>query len=434
MSDINLPVIVDASAKALDRITQALGVPREVVASDDEIGRAWEQLPRLLNLIPPELRDASHARMCIAVAAGLFDSAINYAWNSAVLALRNRIRSYGLPIVGQVIRKRFDETALVDLKDSELLELCLSLNLIADDAFFFLDQCRDVRNNFSAAHPALGNIDDAEFVAFVSRVARYALSPGAANPRGVDTVALMGAISTSRFNDDQEREWAERLSATHDAQRDLIVSMLHGIYCDPASSEEGRLNALGLCKVLAPTMSPSSQSELLNRHSEYLAQGKVDRQKASQGFFEALGMLALLGDVERHAIISSASKQLIDVHKAWSNFYNEPPFAERLQRLSEQAAIPDSAKVEYVTAVVTCGAGNQYGISNSAYPHYAAMVQNFSPKEVAIMLALPDGRSLFAERMKAHSSVARGFRRLVGLVDEQSIPPTYQRLYERYRQ
>lgn len=432
MTQVNLPAIVDTSSTALERITQALGVPRTVLASDEEIARAWERLPGLLSLIPPELRDGSHVRMCVAVAAGLFDSAINYAWNSAVLALRNKIRAYGLPVVSQVVQKQFDEAGLLDLKDSELIELCLSLNLIADDAFFFLDQCRDIRNNFSAAHPALGNIDDAEFVAFLSRVARYALST-TSNPRGVDTQALMAAIGGSRFNKDQEREWFERLTATHEAQRDLIISMLHGIYCDPGSSEEKRLNSLTLCQSLAPSMSPHARSELLNGHSDYIAQGKVDRQKASQSFFERLGMLGLLGDVERHAVISAACKQLLNVHKAWYNFYNEPPFAERLLELSQQVAIPETAKVEYVSTVVTCGAGNQYGVSNGAYPYYAGMVRNFSPREVVILLELPGANLLLGERIRSFGSVAARYRQLVQLVDDKSIPPSHQRLYERRR-
>ncbi len=432
VSEIDLPAIAESSSTALDRITTALGVPRTVLASQDEIARAWSQLPRLLGLIPAALRDESHVRMCVAVAAGLFDSAINYAWNSAVLALREKVRAFGLPVVSQVIQKSFDDASLMDLKDSELLALCLSLNLIADDAYFLLDQCRDIRNNFSAAHPAIGNIDDAEFVAFLNRVARYALST-TSNPRGVDTQALIDAVKRSRFTEDQQREWSDRLGATHEAQRDIIISMLHGLYCDPASSEETRLNALALCEALTGQMGPHARSELLNRHSDYVAQGKADRQKASQTFFERLGMLGLLTDVERHALISGACQQLMVVHQGWDNFYNEPPFATRLLQLTEQVATPESAKSEVVSTVATCGAGNAYGVSHAAYPTYAAMVRGFSPREVAIMLELPDGKSLLAERIRHHPVVASRYRELVGLVDQKSVPPSHQRQFDRWR-
>jgi hypothetical protein len=60
----------------LDQLTKALGVPPDVLASDEEIACAWRDLPRELAKIPGQLRNEMVVRMCVAVAAGLFDSAI----------------------------------------------------------------------------------------------------------------------------------------------------------------------------------------------------------------------------------------------------------------------------------------------------------------------------------------------------------------------
>jgi hypothetical protein len=65
--------------------------------------------------------------------------------------------------------KSFDETALLDLKDAEVLSLCLKLNLVTEQGYFYLDQCRDIRNNFSAAHPSVGPLDDHEVINFINR-------------------------------------------------------------------------------------------------------------------------------------------------------------------------------------------------------------------------------------------------------------------------
>jgi hypothetical protein len=67
--------------------------------------------------------------MCVAVATGLFDSAINYAWNAAVIELRSKVRRFGLSVVPQIIGEPFDEAALLDLKDADLLQLCLEIVL-----------------------------------------------------------------------------------------------------------------------------------------------------------------------------------------------------------------------------------------------------------------------------------------------------------------
>ena len=67
------------------------------LASAEEIEYAWRDLPRELREIPETLRGELIARMCVAVSTGLFDGAMNYIWNAAILHLRDKIRVFGLP-------------------------------------------------------------------------------------------------------------------------------------------------------------------------------------------------------------------------------------------------------------------------------------------------------------------------------------------------
>jgi hypothetical protein len=131
-TQVALPAIADVTGQMLTALTDALGVDRGVLATDKQIEHAWINLPRLLARIPAEHRSETLVRMCVAVATGLFDSAINYAWNAAVLELREKVRRFGLGVVPQVIGQPFDEDALVDLNDADLLQLCLTLNLISE--------------------------------------------------------------------------------------------------------------------------------------------------------------------------------------------------------------------------------------------------------------------------------------------------------------
>lgn len=428
MSKVNLPAVLTSTSRVLDQLTTALGVPRDLLASDEEIQHAWAELPRVLTKIPPELRSEQHVRMCVAVAGGLLDAAVNYAWNSAILELRRKVRDFGLHVVPQVIGKPFDEKTLVELKDIELLELCLSLNLIDEDGFFFLDQCREVRNNFSSAHPPIGSLDDHEFLTFLNRCAKYALS-SAINPRGVDTQAFIAAIKGAKFTGEQREKWIERLEQTHDAQRELLVGSLHGIYCDPDSSQEARLNALSVCRELASKFTAKSKSEIINRHNEYVAQGKADRQIASQEFFSKLGLLALLTHAERHAIISRACQRLLSVHEDFNNFHNEPPFAERLVEISAQGAIPETAQAEFVNVVALCATGNQYGHSWAASPHYLKIIKNFSPREVALMLDGATKYQRLALRITNYPKCKNRFKDLLRLIDKTSVPTSHKAVY-----
>ena len=430
--DIQLPSISSLTGNILDQLTSALGVDRSVVALDDQIQEAWSRLPRLLHRIPPDLRDEKIVKACIAIATGLFDSAINYVWNSSLVELRQKVRRFGLHVVPQILDdKSFDEGSLFELKDSELLDLCLKLNLITEQDFFFLDQCRATRNSYSVAHPSDGYVNEDEVINFISRCQRHALS-SAINLRGVDTKKLLDTLKHSRFKETQKEEWEQRLRETFDAQRELIFVMLHGIYCDPDSVEEVRVNSLTLCSIFKDEFTPKTQSLLVDRHQEYKAKGDESRHAASQLFFENLGLISLLSELEIHSVVTSASKNLLKVHNGWDNFYNEPPFAERLEQISRDVAVPQSAQAAFVEAVVTCGVGNIHGASNAAMPSYRSMVESFSPREIGIMLTLATKQSVVSSRIKSSNGCARRFKSLISLLDESSVPTAMRSAYDRF--
>ena len=325
-----------------------------------------------------------------------------------------------MPAVSQILQQAFEENDLDDLQDSNLINLCLKLNLVTEDGFFFLDQCRDTRNNFSAAHPAIGKINDREVITFLNRCVKYALSDESSLV-GVDFDDFIGAIKGERFNDGQCDAWVARLDATHDPQRQLLFGTLHGMYCDPASSETARLNALDLCIAYQPRFSAALKSDLIDRHSNYLAKGQSKRHLVSQEFFEKLGLLALLNESERHSVISAAVRRLWDVHLAMNNFYNEPPFAERLMNLSEAEPIPGTIQEQFVQTVVGCYIGNGYGVSRAAVPYYETIIESFSRREIASLISASQGKSTVADRVKSSSACRKRFLRALQLIDTDSI-------------
>lgn len=419
-----LPELPETVLPALENLTDALGIPRNVLASDEEITYAWKELPRELRQVPENIRHQLgelFVRMCVAASAGLFDGAINYAWNASILQLREKVKNFCLPVVAKILQEDFEEKHLLELQDSELLNLSLKLNLITEDGYFFLDQCRSVRNSFSAAHPTIGELNDREFVTFLNRCVKYALAESS-SLKGVDIGAFISAVKGNRFTEQQCSLWIERLSSTHDAQRELLFGMVHGIYCDPSTPEQARLNALDLCLEYKDKFTTSIRSNLIDRHSDYLAKGETQRHKASLEFFEKLSALQLLNESERHAIISNAIDRLWKVHQATNNFHNEPPFAERLEEISRQGAIPETIQEQYVQTIVGCYMGNSYSYSFNAEKFYIAMIRSFSPKEIFYMVDIPKSNSLARNKFQSYPRCNRRFRQALKLIDSSSVP------------
>jgi len=422
-----LPTITNSTDDLLTQITDALGVPRTVLPSKNQIDHAWVNLPRLLTMIPPELRDERMIRLCVAISAGLFDSAINYAWNSTIVELRKKVVRFGLPIVAQLTSKSIDEKKLSELMDHELLKLCLELNLITEDGYFKLDQCRDIRNNFSAAHPAVGALDEDEVVNFISRCAREALSTINV-PAGVNFKDLVSAIRAGDFSADQTSFWSQSIRGTHSAQRELIATALHGMYCDDTLGQTGRNN----CALLFPAAIEIDgvPTKVIDHHQEYVGKGDAPKAAASREFFTRFGLLDLLSEAERHAIISTACDRLLAAHQGMNNFYNEPPFAERLQELVSTASIPESVRSKYVHTVVACAVGNPYGVSWAALGSYETMIRNFTPKAMEVMLELPGSHTIVGTRINSYKNCRSRFAELVGLLQETSIPTKLKTSYD----
>lgn len=429
--DVNLPALPNTVLPAIEELTAALGIPRGVLASQEEIEYAWRDLPRELREIPGDLRGELIARMCVAVSTGLFDGAMNYGWNAAILQLRQKIRNFGLAVVAQIQQSDFEEKHLLELQDSRLLDLCLKLNIIDEDGFFFLDQCREVRNNFSAAHPTMGTVNDREFTTFLNRCVRYALADSS-SPKGVDIGAFISAVKGPRFNDNQCQIWVQRLTETHDAQRQMLVNMVHGVYCDPATAEPARLNAIDLCSHLISAFTASIKSDLINSHSDYVAKGLEEKHAASLQFFEKLGLVGLLNESEQHVVFSRAIERLWNAHNGMNNFYNEPPFAERLLEVSQQGAVPETIQNSFVQTVVCCRIGNGYGISNAAVRYYDEMIKSFSPREVATLISkAADRASTLGRRVAGGGSCRQNFKAVLELIDAASVPSAVKADYDR---
>ena len=63
------------------------------------------------------------------------------------------MRQFGIHIIPQIIDKRFDEQKLMAMQDSELLSLCLKLNLISETGFFMLERIARDRDEDNALGP-----------------------------------------------------------------------------------------------------------------------------------------------------------------------------------------------------------------------------------------------------------------------------------------
>ncbi len=427
-----LPEIIDNTLPSIGNVLKSFGLPREVIASNDEIESVWRELPREISRIPNELRDGLIARMCVATSVGLFDGAINYIWNAVVLYLRARVKSFGLGYVSQTLNKKFEEDDLYDLTDCDLISLCRKLELLSEEGYFFLNQCRDIRNNFSSAHPSIAPIDDRELINFISRCCKYGINNDYIL-QGIHITDFIDTIKGNKLGNDAINSWVEKLQNTFPAQRTLLIPMLHGIYCDPSSNEHSRVNAITICIEIVELFDTKTNSALIDQHQSYISKGNEEKILASRVFFEKLGLIKILSNSEKHSIIKNACSSLMRVHQGFDNFYNEPPFAKNLCAITSSIQIPSTVQEEFVEVVVTCFVGNLYGVSRSAIPYYKKIIENFSPKEIEYLLNITKTNCIVHDRIKASSVCKNQYLNALDLIDITSLSPSQQTRYEKLK-
>ena len=371
----------------VNEVVASLGMPRDILPPDEDICIELTLLPRELNLVPERLRNKFIAKAVVASSVGLFDGAIIYVWNCVITELRSRVSSFGMEMIAQISGSSKPDNFLDKIQDVDLIDLCYQLNIIDEQGHFYLQQCREIRNHASIAHPSNIDIDDRELINFISRCCKYGLSEIRIST-GIDIKSL-NAILSIEDNSESLDHFVSILNTTFRSQQTLIYQILYSNYIDPSKTSTVRANALRIAKSASNVLSdnPEIIVELLEKHQSNLLSGSKDKRINSTNFIEAIGQLNSLSDVEKISAFRKAINHLRTAHYGMNNFYNEPPFAERLQELSEKITpIPEPIIEKYVEVNLECYVGNSYGVSWAAIGFCEKMLKNLTPKGIECML------------------------------------------------
>ena len=371
----------------VNEVVASLGMPRDILPPDEDISMALTLLPRELNLVPERLRNKFIAKAVVASSVGLFDGAIIYVWNCVITELRSRVSSFGMEMIAQISGSSKPDNFLDKIQDVDLIDLCYQLNIIDKQGHFYLQQCREIRNHASIAHPSDIDIDDRELINFISRCCKYGLSEITIST-GIDIKSLNTILSTED-NSEALDHFVSILNTTFRSQQTLIYQILYSNYIDSSKTSTVRANALRIAKSASNVLSnnPEIIVELLEKHQSNLLSGSRDKRINSMSFLEAIGQLNSLSDVEKIPTFRKAINHLRSAHYGMNNFHNEPPFAERLQELSEKInPIPEPIIEKYVEVNLECYIGNSYGVSWAAVGFCEKMLKNLTPKGIECML------------------------------------------------
>lgn len=392
----------------------------------DNFLEGWENVKLAIR---PEYRlETSLEKTRIAIESGLNDAAINYVWNLAMFDIQKKIVAYGIEYFSSAINWDGKPLQTIEdlreVKDYQLITGAFGLGIIPNEAHFFLQQCREIRNNFSTAHFPMGEIDKFETYNFIKNCIKYVLTfdmPA----RGLQIKDLIESLTLERL------ESVEEINAIIESQSEKIHGpIIHNLFanfikqdCDPNL----KYNIRQIGPNLWELVSDDIRSNIASKFSS------LRDIKGKDAASEALEFLKLVNGVEyipesfKEIIFKKHSQALLDAHYGWDNFHHEPAYARELASLGQN--VPLSSIYTYVKAIMVSFLGNGYGIARGAQKYNVQMISDLSQTGIRTLFKLLE-KDIDISRKLSNSSAVNRLYGVMDLIKDKTMLPKQKELFE----
>lgn len=379
-----------------------VGLPvNNVVASIIERKKVIAQLNDALEILPVADRGNAHylSRFTIAIAAGLFDGALNYLWDETVRALRRQVISFDIQYfysVSEKISSRYKTLSkpeeIDQVSEHDLLEGCRRIGLVTDVNYQRLEHVNYMRNHASAAHPNDNEIDGYEMLGWLTVCLKYAIT---AEPDHslISIKQLLQNIRAVAIPSDDFSVIGSDLAKQPQERIDDFLWTMFGIYTDDKSAQHARDNIEGISPAVWAAATEDRKYEIGARFGILRKNGEVSKKDACQKFLEVVGGLAYKDEDSLAGELIEKLENLYRAHFGSNNFYNEYPHAKALNdSLPATGKIPRAARAMWVKVIAICYVGNGYGyrqgVDEQGLPYYQKYVTNFTDSDAVEFVKL----------------------------------------------
>lgn len=391
----------------------------------DNLVTGWESVKLAIR---PECRDDKCLEKArIALQVNLNDSAINYIWDLTIYDLYKKIDKYGIDYFASAINwdgkplKKFED--LREVKDHQIIDGAYSLGILPDEAQFFLQQCRQIRNNFSTAHYPMGELDKMETMNFIKNCIKYVLTYDLPAP-GIQIKDLIDRLTLEKLNKGEE------IQLMIESQSGKIHGpILHSLFgrfikqdCDAILKHNIKLLAPKLWALVDDEVKSSIASKFISL-KEIKGQDEANEAFA---FLKLVGGVSYIPQNYLEIIFSKHARLLIDAHFGMNNFYTEPSYARDLRKLGFE--VPISALRTYIKAIVLSFVGNFYGISRDAQSYNREMLSNLSQTGIRGLFQVISNDQQVVREL-SYTSPAGRLKELMSLIKEKTMLPEQQQQF-----
>ena len=401
------------------------GLPTtSIFVSVNERMTAFKNIEDVIAKLSDEQRQRSIyiSKFVAAVASGLFDAALNYMWDETITELRRRVAQYDISYfcdnakISAEKRKNIkDVDDLSKIDDSELVYGSKEIGLISELGFKHLDYIRFMRNWASAAHPNQNELSGLQLVAWLETCIKEVISLPLSNA-AVEIKKLLSNIKSNSVSEAEAKEIAPFFVNLSQDQINNLASGFFGIYTRSDSTPITKQNIRLLLPFLWDRVDEDTRQQFGIKYGRFVANNDQEEKGFARQFLEVVSALSYIPNDLRGVEVEAAVTNLLNVHRAFNNFYNEPPFARELQRLvGEVGNVPKQASNNYVMGLVEVFLTNGNGTAWNAEPIYTQLMSQFN-EEQALKAVLSFNNLTISSRLQFQSCQEK-FRELLKLMN-----------------
>jgi len=392
----------------------------------ENVVKGWENV--LLAIRPEYRSETSLVKTKTAIEVGLNDAAINYVWNLAMYDIQKKIVAYGIEYFSSAINwdgkplNTLDD--LREVKDYQLITGAFGLGIIPNEAHFFLQQSREIRNNFSSAHFPMGELDKFETFNFIKNCIKYVLTFDLP-VRGLQIKELIENLTIERLDSIDE------INAIISSQSEKIYGpIIHNLFsnfikqdCDPNLKYNIKQISPNLWDLISDDIKSSIASKFASLRD---IKGKDGANEALE-FLKIVDGIDYIPDTFKEIIFKKHSQALLDAHFGWDNFYHETGYARELASLGKN--VPISSIYTYVKAVLFSYLGNSYGSSGGADEYTSKMILDFSQTAIRIIFNLLEN-DIDMSRKLSSSKPVNNLYRMLDMIKDKTMLPKQKELFD----
>jgi hypothetical protein len=298
-----------------------------------------------------------------------FEMMSGFVLNKALSQLKRTLASLGMAFVGEMLGRSDlseDSVPTVSISDFEAITLARELGLVNSTDAKRLTQHLELLAHFDGLSPNGTDTEEMtreEALSFL-RTCVNSILGRQGNIAPLEFVTFRAALEGRTFKETDEEVHMLK-SAPYFFKKTTLGILLAGCKTKSGAAFEHTLgNLVVLVPTLWPTLREAEKWSVGQAYAEVVSAGAAPAVVALKKALSGVRGFDFVPESLRSQTFSAAAGNLITVHTAMNNFYNEPSATSALAKLG--STIPWPAFPVCMSAILAVVLGNRYGRSHAA--------------------------------------------------------------------